>query len=303
MILVVLHAHFLWLPPLIPLILHEGRLKAPFALEHLFTIMINKHSEDPKYVTWAEVFHPETATLAPQVRELHPDGNEWGAVWAEATLINDVTPSAPIDPSKPIVPSAPIATVVTIDGNAEQDNLVPATIGKPHDTSPVPRATISPWAKGNFFSTLIGGSLSIGAVASTFGLEMGAATVYLFTVVFYHLFQSTHEAFQDSDSLCMIPVYFFCALFLMLATIFMLVDCILLLVSVLVSESLALITCLLCVLCGGCGAGASWHQYIRKLCHLTRWAFRSFHKGWTPERGFLPGWGQDPIETNAESTT
>jgi hypothetical protein len=78
--------------------------------------MIDKHSENPKYVTWADVFHPETATLAPHVQELHPEGNEWGAVWAEATLITDVTPSAPIDPSKPIVSSAPIATVVTIDG-------------------------------------------------------------------------------------------------------------------------------------------------------------------------------------------
>ncbi len=27
-----------------------------------------------------------------------------------------------------------------------------------------------------------------------------------------------------------------------------------------------------------------WHQYIRKVSHLTRWAFRSFHNGWTPER-------------------
>jgi hypothetical protein len=268
--------------------------------------MINKHSEDPKYVTWADVFHPETATLAPQVRELHPEGNEWGAVWAEATLITDVTPSAPIEPSKPIVSSAPIATVVTIDGDVEQDSLVPDTISKPDDTSPSPGATISPWTKGNFFSTLVGGSLTIGAVASTFGLELAAATTYLLTVVFYNLFQLTSEGFQASDSLlrsCALPVYLCCALFLMLAAIFTFVDCILLLVSVLVSELLALVTCLLCVLCGGCGAGAAWHQYIRKLCHLTRWAFRSFHKGWTPERGFLPGWGRNPIENNAGSTT
>jgi hypothetical protein len=270
--------------------------------------MINKHSEDPKYVTWAEVFHPETATLATQVRELHPEGNEWGAVWAEATLITDVTPSAPIEPSKPIVLNAPIATVVTIDGDVEHDNLVPDTVaGKPDATSPSPPAAISPWTKGNFCSSLIGGSLTIGAVASTFGLELGAAIVYLLTVAFYKLFQLTDEAFQASESIkpCAIPVYFCCALFLMLAAIFTFVDCILLLVSVLVSELLALVTGLLCVLlCGGCGAGVAWHQFIRKLCHLTRWAFRSFHKGWTPERGFLPGWGRNPIiENNAGSTT
>ena len=265
--------------------------------------MINKHSEDPKYVTWAEVFHPETATLAPQVRELHPEGNEWGAVWAEATLITEVTLSAPIEPLKPIVPSAPIASVVTIDGDVDTDSLVPDIIDKPVDTSPpAPQATISPWTKGNFCSTLIGGSLTIGAVATTFGLELCAASVYLLNVVFYNLFQLTHEAFQASESIlkpCALLVYFGRALFLMLAAIFTFVDCILLLVSVLVSELLALFACLLCVLCGGCGAGGAWHQYIRRLCHLTRWAFRSFHKGWTPERGFLPGWGRNPIKNNA----
>jgi hypothetical protein len=268
--------------------------------------MINKHSGDPKYVTWADVFHPENApaTLAHQVRELHPDGNEWGAVWAEATLVTDVTPSAPTETSTPIVPSAPIADVVTIDGDLEQHNLVPDTTGKPDETSPAPRDTMLPCAKGNFFSSLLGISLTIGAVGSTIGIELGAATVYLLTVVFYNLFRLTHEAFQACESkLCALPVYFFCALFMTLATIFMFVDCILLLLSVLVSELLALVTCLLCILFGGCCTGAAWHQYIRKLCHLTRWAFRSFHKGWTPERCFLPGCGKGPVENNAVSTT
>jgi hypothetical protein len=39
-----------------------------------------------------------------------------------------------------------------------------------------------------------------------------------------------------------------------------------------------------------------WHQYIRIVCHLTRWAFRSFHHGWTPERVF-------PLECTAPSIT
>ena len=31
-------------------------------------------------------------------------------------------------------------------------------------------------------------------------------------------------------------------------------------------------------------AGQSWHQHIRKVCHLERWAFRGFHAAWTPVR-------------------
>jgi hypothetical protein len=270
--------------------------------------MLNKNSDDPKYVTWADVFHPENApaTLAPQVRELHPSGHEWGAVWAEATLVTDLTPSAPFKPPAPSAPTAPIVTVVAVDEDLEQDHLFPDPSGKPDVVSPVtiPRPSIpSPWTKGNFFSTLLGGSLTIGAVSATFGLELGAAIVYLLAAAFYNLFRLIHEASSESILRpCALPVYFFCALFLTLATIFMFVDCILLLLSVFVSELLALITFLLCLLFGGCGAGAAWHQYIRKLCHLTRWAFRSFHKGWKPERGFVLGYKEDLSENNVVST-
>lgn len=33
-------------------------------------------------------------------------------------------------------------------------------------------------------------------------------------------------------------------------------------------------------------AASQWHQYVRKMSHLARWTFRSFHQGWKPERAF-----------------
>lgn len=44
---------------------------------------------------------------------------------------------------------------------------------------------------------------------------------------------------------------------------------------------------IVCALTGECGKRASaWVIYIRKLAHLTRYTFRSFHHGWEPERTF-----------------
>jgi len=44
---------------------------------------------------------------------------------------------------------------------------------------------------------------------------------------------------------------------------------------------------ILCALSGDCvEASSQWYQYIRKMSHMARWSFRSFHKGWKPERVF-----------------
>jgi hypothetical protein len=44
---------------------------------------------------------------------------------------------------------------------------------------------------------------------------------------------------------------------------------------------------ILCAFSGECVETSSqWYQYIRKMSHLARWSFRSFHKGWKPERDF-----------------
>jgi len=61
-------------------------------------------------------------------------------------------------------------------------------------------------------------------------------------------------------------------------------------------EMVALIACGLCIIFGGVSAGKDWHQHIRKVCHLTRWAFRGFHSSWIPRRALPFGLAKDANE-------
>ena len=62
-----------------------------------------------------------------------------------------------------------------------------------------------------------------------------------------------------------------------------------------------LIMTILCSLSGDCvEASIQWHQYIRKLSHLSRWAFRSFHKGWKPERVFPLDFDSSPTSSDIQ---
>jgi hypothetical protein len=57
----------------------------------------------------------------------------------------------------------------------------------------------------------------------------------------------------------------------------MIVDSILLLSSIIVSESLAFTAYIINSILSCCTNGNHWHQYIRKVCHLIRWAFRDIY--------------------------
>ena len=64
----------------------------------------------------------------------------------------------------------------------------------------------------------------------------------------------------------------------------LLVDALILLTSIFVTEILALTSRLLTCLSGGCSSGKRWHQYIRRICHLFRWAWRQTHSNLEPKR-------------------
>ena len=68
-----------------------------------------------------------------------------------------------------------------------------------------------------------------------------------------------------------------------------------------ISEILAfatgLVMMIICAVHGECKQAASdWYQYIRKVTHLARWTFRSFHRGWKPERQFPFDFGRKESE-------
>lgn len=214
------------------------------------------------------------------MREQHPRGNQqWGAVlWAEATLVHDVPSATPI---QPIQSSGPLnttpadgkfaessVTVVAIDEEQQSQGNGNGILFSPtaeETKQEVTTATYgAPWVESNFLTCIIGGSLAVGAVAATFGLDLGAAVVYMLAAGFYKVYQFLDNANKNNANknreegaflVIAMPVYFSCFLFLMIVSSLPLVDVILLSVSVLVAEILAMMAFLLCPIFGGSCCG------------------------------------------------
>jgi len=102
--------------------------------------------------------------------------------------------------------------------------------------------------------------LSLVATCTVFALEFAGLLIYKLAAGFWSI--SKH-----AGPLSPILMLIYCCL----AS----VDSALLLASVLTSEIVAGVCYLLSLLFAGCDKAAQWHQYIRRTCHILRWAFRS----------------------------
>jgi len=231
------------------------------------------------FVTLHSAFHPENGdqSLAVAIREQQLAENKWGAVWAEATLVEeDVTPSSP-------APSAPTKSDVeagSIDASQQEGPSTAATAPQ-----------MPPWRKSNLFEMIFGITFTIAAVASTFGVELAAALVFVVAATFYNV-----AAFCKRQN--NIFMYFWWAVFGLVYVVLQVTDAILLTVSVFVAELLAALGCLMTFVSGH--QGLQWHQYIRKLCHLTRWAFRDFHSSWEFPKRTYPLFRQQSVDADTD---
>jgi len=220
------------------------------------------------FVTLHDVFHPESAepTLATAVREQQIAENKWSAVWAEATLV------VPEDEA------TVLESGVAPDGEASSKEGG-AAVSTATSVSQQP-----PWRKSHFFDFVFGVSFTIAAVASTVGIEITAALVFVIAVGFYRI----ADFCKRKENIFML---FWYSIFHLVYAVFSLTDVILITLSVFVSEVLAGVGWMFIALAGNHG---SWHQYIRKMCHLTRWAFRDFHSSWKDPKRIYP-FGPEPI--------
>lgn len=179
-----------------------------------------------------------------------------------------------------------VVEAVVIDGPHEHESgdngaVEEDPLRRPED--PKTAASVSypsPYTNGNFIEVVLGTGLALSAVASVLAIDLSAAIVYLLECGFC----------QVSNSFKRLGGFFapFYALFIMIVYVLMFVDMTLLAVSVLVAEILAVNTWLVTMLFGGCQQAAIWHQYVRRMCHLTRWALRFDLGEWAPARVF-PG--------------
>lgn len=247
-----------------------------------------------RFVTLQHAFHPEDADVCITTRKQQIAENKWGAVWVEATLVStDAQPQQEVVAVSSDVEEAPNTTTSTTstDSNlATSDNDATPNVDVVEDklsttTTPIKRASAlvmdTPLKGGHFFDTMFGLAFTIAAVVTAVAIELLAAIVYVLAVGFYKT--ADYCLTRGQRFVFFLPFY---GLFQTVYSVLTFLDAVLLTLSVFAAEILAYFGWLLTVCAGGYKKGAQWHQYIRKLCHLTRWAFRGFHHGWEPSRVF-----------------
>lgn len=205
------------------------------------------------FVTWIATLHPENAQVAIDHRFFVPN-NPWWTVYEEAKSVPVVAIEIVDDDQLPAA-SAPS----TQQQQQQQHTATHQEIARSH-------------SRCNLYSCspvelIIGFSVGVSAFGTVFGMELAAFAMYFVSSIFYHLAQLMKRG-------PMVITGFFFGLFSGLYYIFAGVESLLLFISVFISELLAGICCGVCCFFVGCSRASLWHQYIRRTCHLIRWAFR-----------------------------
>lgn len=216
-----------------------------------------------------------TDTLSPQTAHLDHPHNEAATVWG--TVIGEARKDLP----------TAVAVQVMED---DLDELIPGEIiasatGRDEDSPKMPVGRHCYYLEG-----LVGCSFTIAAIAATFTIELAAAIVYCIASGFHSFVGATAENRPIIRATAILVIHSL-----------MLADAILLTVSVIVTEVIGLMTGVLtsglsCSTRSSCSTqGSGWRAYVRKVCHLTRWAFRDFHNEWALDRHFpgLTGSGEE----------
>lgn len=229
----------------------EAEVQAAEAVEqgtNLIRSHLSNHLDqnpDSSFVSWIATLHPENAEVAIDQRFLIP-GNPWWTVYEGA---------------KHDVPTA--TAVPVVETNFQPDSA--STVTNPPSTAP-PRPPhfclrCSP------IDLVVGISMSFAAILTVVCLEITSTSLYLVSALVYHIARP-----------CSPPNIFtglFYSIFMLLYWVFAMTDSILLVVSVFVTELLATTAWILSVCFGGIYMANHWHQYIRRTCHMVRWACRA----------------------------
>lgn len=218
---------------------------------------LSQHMEqnpDSSFVTWVACLHPENAEVTIAERFLVP-GNPWWTVYEGAKGEVPTATAVPVQEES----ASPTATsnALTIPDGRNKSYQNPATTAPPEDVS-------------NFnygIDLLIGCILSIVAIVAVFSVEAAAYAIYWISAGFYRMAQ----AMEPPN----VATGIFYSIFLLVYYSLALVDSTLLIASVLTTEIVAFSLFLVSFIFAGLDMASRWHQYVRRTCHLLRWAFRS----------------------------
>jgi hypothetical protein len=207
--------------------------------------------------------------------------NRWDIVWAEATLLSDTN-----DPPNTTGDSN-VELMVHPNNNSnihvtsEVPELLPPTetvavtsITVTTNDTPKRHTTDAPFYHGNLIEDIFGLSFTIAAVAGTLAFEISTMVVYIIATVLY----ATAMKFLQNRSVVLGFALHICAIvFIIVSYSLLLVDAALFISSIIVTEALAISVGMINTLFSYGQRGMIWHQYVRKICHLFRWAFRDIY--------------------------
>lgn len=235
--------------------------------DHLANHLVYNKGASSDYISWLATLHPENAEITIDQRFFIP-GNPWWSIYDET------------------VNQMPYATAVAVQNGDDQptgnDQLNGEEGGKhPLSSGEDSHAAASAGASSHGslpphyllncspIDVLVGSLTTFHAILGTVIMELVALIIYFIAAFFYHCAKAmgrTNLLNGFLYSLCMI-LYFS----------FALADSILLCSSVLVTEILDMTGWLLGCLFGGVLVANLRHQFVRRICHHIRWAFRRHH--------------------------
>lgn len=205
--------------------------------------------DDKSFVSLGATFQPDDAGTA----ATGDTARNWNTVFAEAVLVPDDHD-----------PDPPVAQVVFDQETKNPDETT--ALGSSPKSVPV----------SNPLVVIFGYAFMIWAVAAALTTELAAVLTYMIGAGFYW-----SADVLKNGGMWTLPLQTLC---LLLTALMLAVDVLVLTIGIFIVEVVAWVACVICMLFGGISAGIDWHQHIRKVCHLTRWAFRSFHSEWKPKR-------------------
>jgi len=231
----------------------------------------NEDDQSFPSLTLNELLHPETAVSS--TSQSHSDQSPWATVYFEA-----VSGSVDYDSMPVATDVVPIHDVETANPQQPQEAPSPQRVSQDsHTPQPPSLPKVQPWQHSNVIDLILGFTLTVAAFMCTIKIEITAIIIYTLAAGLHYL---AEEVFNGPGGVLGRTLCLF------LSAVLMVVDPILLTVSLLVTELIGGLALLLCTIFGGSRSGSAWHQFIRKICHLSRWGFRRCHTGWKPERIF-----------------
>lgn len=186
---------------------------------------------------WVATLHPENADVQIDERFFIP-GNPWWTLYENTKA------------------EIPTATAVAVGHDDETEECNPVPPQKPHYIylcSPI--------------NMLVGTALALGAILGVLITEILAFAFYIVAFLMYWI----ARLFNPDNMFTAV----FHSIFMLLYSACSLADSVCLLTSVLVTELLAGTCWIVTNPISGIWMANHWHQYIRRVCHYIRYAFRS----------------------------